>query len=333
MNLSKLALVTGATGFVGGHLATRLMREGWDVRLLIKNKEKLTPALCKADTILGNLNSEQALAHAVREVSVIFHCAANVATWDSAVMYNATNVEGVQNLLNAIKSENPTVSRLVHLSTMDVYGFPPAPCNEQCPIHPSGFGYGDSKRLGEMRVQEFCTTNNIPFTILRPGNVIGAKSQFIERIGEALTSGIMLTIDKGSANAGLLYIDNLLDYMLWAAHAENAKSQCYNVRDDYDVNWATFLEIFGQKLGRPGRIINMRFGVADRISTVLAAFHQRCLPRKEPLLHPLLVRLFGRTCGHSAEKIRTDSGLTSRIGFEEAMDVSARWFLDNYARR
>ena len=49
---------------------------------------------------------------------------------------------------------------------------------------------------------------------------------------------------------------------------------------------------------------------------------------REPLLHRLLVRVFGRTCGHSAEKIRTQSGLVGKVGLDEAMDRSVRWYLE-----
>lgn len=326
----KTILVTGATGFIGGHLAERLVGEGRSVRLLVRDRNRLSAALRQgvADIVEGDLADIPALERAVRGVSVIYHCAANVSTWDKAEAYHAANVQGVENLLQAIEKENPDLSRLVHISTVDVYGFPVEPCTEQCKTAESGFGYGDSKRLGEALVQDFCSAHHIPFTIIRPANVIGPRSQFISRIGDELKSGVMLTVDGGRANAGFVYIDNLLDYLVWAAGAEKAIGQRYNVRDGYDADWKGFLTVFRKAIKGRGLIINLPFGAANAAARAIEGFYRLFLPGHEPLLHPLIVRIFGRTCGHSAEKIRADSAMQSSVGFDEAMEKSIRWFLE-----
>jgi nucleoside-diphosphate-sugar epimerase len=325
----SVALVTGATGFIGGRLAERLVHQGVSVRLLVRDAKRLAPSLRGVkDVITGDLGDGRALGLAVRGAAVIYHCAANVSTWDTAEGYQAANILGVKNLLRAISQENPRLSRLVHVSTVDVYGFPKEPCNEQCKTTPSGFGYGDSKRLGEIMVRDFGAASGNPYTIIRPANVIGPGSPFIGRIGDALESGVMLTINGGRANAGFIYIDNLVDYLIWAADAGNAVGKCYNVRDQYDVDWATFLARFRKLIKGRGLVIDLPFGAANSVAQLIEAFYQEFLPSHEPLLHRLLVRLFGRTCGHSAEKIRADSGLKGRVGFDEAMERSIQWFLE-----
>lgn len=321
--------MTGATGFIGGSLSRRLVAEGWSVRLLVRDASKLPPALHDAEVVVGDLADPQALERAVADVEVIFHCAANVNTWDSDKAYYAANVTGANNLLDAIIEVKPPLERFVHLSTVDVYGFPQAPCDEECPTAVSGFGYGDTKLQGENLVRGLGDAHNIPYTILRPCNVFGPESQFIRLIGKELMSGVMIRIDGGRSNAGLLYIDNLIDYMLWAARAQNAIRQCYNVRDSYDASWARFLEAFGKGLGKRGFIVNLPFGAADAIAKGSRALHRTVLPTREPLLHPLLVRIFGRTCGHSAAKIRAASAMESRIGFDQAMQKSVEWFRTN----
>jgi len=331
---SKRALVTGATGFIGGRLAQRLVEDGWWVRLLVRDPGRVsTPLHAAAELVEGDLRDIAALCCAVRNTTVIFHCAANVRTWDTWDAYYASNVVGVKNLLDAIGRENPGLSRLVHLSTVDVYGYPTAPCGEQCTTGGGAFGYGRSKSLGEALVRENGDALRIPYAILRPCNVIGPGSQFIVRIGDELRRGVMLEIDGGHANAGLLYIDNLVDRMLWAARAASAVGQCFNVRDNYDVSWAMFLEQFRKAIGGKGIIINLPFPVASAIAHGLEGFHRAFLSSREPLLHPLLVYIFGRSCGHSAQKIRAASGNGDRIGFDEAMKRSVQWFLETSASR
>lgn len=334
-----VALVTGATGFIGRRLAERLVEDGWSVRLLVRDPNKLAPTLRSIqDIVVGDLSDEETVARAVRNVNVIFHCAANVSTWDAWEGYYTTNVLGVNNLMNAIANDNSELSRLVHLSTVDVYGFPISPCDEMCMPTAGGFSYGETKLLGESLVKEHGDRIGISYTIIRPANVIGPGSQFIERIGGELKSGIMLTVGGGLANAGLVYIDNLVDYLIWAAGAEKAHCECYNIRDNYDVTWATFLGKFRTAIGGKGIIVNLSFPIADAIAWGFETFYTVFHLSREPMLHRLLVRFFGRTCGHSAEKIRRDSDYVAKVEFDEAMERSCRWFLeqsqhgDSYSR-
>lgn len=327
------ALVTGATGFVGASLAKRLLDEGWHVRVLVRDVRRLDGALALAcDVIAGDLANRQALALAVCGTQVIFHCAANVATWDTAEAYEQANVEGVRNLLQAIAAAPLALPRLVHVSTVDVYGYPEFPADENSPLPGAGFGYGESKRRGEVLLRERCPEMGIAWTVIRPGNVIGPGSQFIERIGTELKSGLMLTINGGKAHAGLIYVDNLIDCMLWASRAEAAIGQTYNVRDPLDVNWAGFIAEFRKAIDSKGWVIDLPFFLADIVAVIVERFYRIFLPNREPILHRLLVRIFGRTCAHSADKIQAHGGPRARVGFTEAVARSARWFLDQRGR-
>lgn len=330
----SVALVTGATGFIGKRLAEKLVEEGRPVRLLVRNPERLALSLrSRCDLVVGDLLDENSLARAVKQTDVIFHCAANVRTWDTWESYYAVNVLGVKNLMNAVIRLNPGLSRLVHLSTVDVYGFPISPCDETCETSGADFGYGKTKLLGESLVREYGDSAGISYTVIRPSNVFGPGSQFVTRIGRELKSGLMLKIDGGRTNAGLVYIDNLVDYLLWAATAAQAHRECYNVRDNYDVTWADFLNRFKTTIRGKGIVINMPYSFAETIAGGFETVHNIFFPTKEPLLHRLLVRIFGRTCGHSAEKIRRDSGCAMNVGFDEAMERSCQWFLEHYASK
>lgn len=337
-------MVTGASGFIGGRLAARLLAAGWKVRLLVRKPEKLDPAVsAQCVVVTGDLSDLAALRRAMSGSDVVFHCAANVSTWDSWERYADANVTGLENLLNvliSIRGSGKEVvasratgtlarpMRLVHLSTMDVYGFPVAPCTEEDETRASGFGYGDSKRIGEMLVSRTCRAHAVPFTIFRPGNVIGPGSQFIVRIAPELRSGLMLKIGRGRANAGLIHVDNLIDYLMWAATDDAALGQCYNLRDDYDVSWSDFIDALRKGVAGSGLVLDLPYPVANGLATVTEALHRVLAPRHEPLLHRLLVRFFGRTCGHDASKVRAHSGIVGRIGFEQAVEQSVQWYLD-----
>ncbi len=321
-------LVTGATGFVGMRLAEMLLDRGARVRVLVRDPARLNRRLAAdCDILTGDLARPDSLASAVSGVSHVYHCAANVSTWDQEAAYVSANVTGVASLVAAIAAHNPDLTRLVHVSTVDVYGFPRQPCDESCPAPGGTFGYGRTKAEGERLLRERATAAGIPWTIIRPANVIGPRGQFAERLGAELRKGLMVTIDGGRCNAGLIHVDNLVRYLLWAGAADAAVGQVFNARDDYDVSWADFIGALRLAIQGRGLVINLPFWLAEAIGRGLGGLWRGLRLPGEPLLHPLIVRILGRSCGHSAEKIRRCSGFGSQIGFDEAVSDMARWLL------
>lgn len=323
--MSSAVLVTGATGFIGGNLARRLVREGHAVRLWVRDPQRLMPDLRGLPIVVGDLGNPEARSQALQGAGRIFHCAANVRTWDRWAAYHEVNVAGVQKLVDGIIAQGPPFPRLIHLSTMDVYGFPLLPCDESCMPTGGEFGYGRSKWLGEQIVQAQCRAAGIPFTILRPGNVVGPGSQFIIRMGKELRRGLLMTLDGGQIHAGLLDVDNLVEYLLWASESPRALGECFNVRDPGEVTWGQFIQDFKRAIAGRGWVIDLPFAVAEGLAYLSAGVLGRVLPG-EPLLHPLLVRLFGRTCGHSISKLQAASGFVGSVSYPESMRRSVRWF-------
>lgn len=320
-------LVTGGSGFLGGHLVRRLLDDGYRVRLLIRTPSALSEEwIHQCEIIQGSLADVDALAKAVSDVSIVFHCAGNVKTWDKWEAYYEANVSGVQNLLQAISAANPALLRLVHVSTADVYGFPEQPCDEHALTPPTNFGYGESKRLGEDLVKRMCREHHIPFTIARPTNIIGPGSQFIERMGQALRLGVMLTVDGGRQNAGIVYVENLVDYLVWAAQDDASRGECYNMRDAYDVTWMEFVAAFRTAVNGRGLVLNLPYWAAMCVAHWTQTAYKLLPMSAEPFLHPLLVNIFGRTCGHDASKLMARSGLTRGVGFDEALRRSVIWY-------
>lgn len=329
--MESTVLVTGATGFVGGRLAQMLLDDGIRPRLLVRSAQRLPrPLRDQCELVVGSLTDAAALAEAVQGVEQIYHCAANVNTWDSEAAYREANVEGVRNLLAAITRHNPRLKRLLQVSTVDVYGYPDEPADEGRELAPSAFGYGDSKRQSEELIRDWGAQQGIAYSIIRPCNIIGPGSQFIDVIGQELRSGLMITIDRGRANAGLVYVDNLIRFMRWAAEAEAAVNETYNVRDDYDIDWGTFIADYRAAIGGSGHLVNLPYGLANAIAASMEFVYRGLGLKSEPMLHRLLIAMFGKTCAHSAAKIRAASGLQMEVGYKEALQRSAQWFIDEY---
>lgn len=318
--------ITGATGFVGTHLARRLVQCGARVRVLVRDEARLDPVLARACTVVqGDLLEMAALRELVGPAQWVFHCAANVATWGRESDYLRVNVQGVQKLFDALRDAPVAKRRLVHLSTVDVYGFPELAADEEMKLEPVAFHYGESKRQGDVLVRRLSAEHGLPCTVLRPCNVVGPGSPFVLRIGAALRSGLMLSVDGGRHHAGLVDIENLVDVILWSGLAPVACGQVYNVRDPWSVSWAQFVADLRRGTGLGGRVLNMDYRLAKPLAALVAAPWHWLGLAAEPPLHPLIVEIFGRTCGHSIAKLQAHGAVLGQVDYASSIRASLRW--------
>ncbi len=166
-------LVTGAGGFVGGHLVTYLKSQGQNVRALVRNANEV--ALYQAlgvDVVVGDLRDFDSLKKAVAGISGIYHIAAmfRKAGLPDQEFYDI-NVTGTKNLLDIAIANN--VKRFIHCSTVGVHGHvevPPA--NEDSPFAP-GDHYQKSKLEGEELALSYFKEGLISGTIIRPAMIYG----------------------------------------------------------------------------------------------------------------------------------------------------------------
>src|SRR6266699_5144961 len=132
-----LALVTGATGFLGSHVARVLTEQGADLRLLVRPTSDLRNLddLKHADLVVGDLRVPASISKALSGCDVVFHVAADYRLWvrDPGEMYRS-NVEGTRAMLEAARKNN--VRRVVYTSSVATMGFTSngQPADEESPV-------------------------------------------------------------------------------------------------------------------------------------------------------------------------------------------------------
>lgn len=170
-------LVTGASGFVGSHVAQKLVEAGHEVRVLRRaiSPTRLLEGL-PLETEIGDVTDPASLDQAVRGCEAVFHVAGLVAFWrgNNEALYKV-NVEGTRNIVSACLQNR--VRRLIHTSSVAAIGFPPngQPGDETLPYN-WGFlriPYCDTKKMAEEEVRKGIA-QGLDAVILNPAVVFGA---------------------------------------------------------------------------------------------------------------------------------------------------------------
>jgi predicted dehydrogenase/nucleoside-diphosphate-sugar epimerase len=228
-------LVTGASGFLGGHVVERLSPNG-PVRAMTRLISRARP-MAGVQWIQCDLGNEQELRGALNGIETVFHCAALAGPPGSLQEYEEANVNGTVRL--ARLAAEAGVKTLVYVSSLAVYGIPKgrgpdvdetAPYDERAAER--GF-YTQSKLAAERALREYAAAQSSPrVIILRPGSIYGPGAA-LPTGNLQLPSSLKRPIIAGSPRVptALVYIENVIDAMLAAAKSNVPTGSIYNVVD------------------------------------------------------------------------------------------------------
>ncbi len=320
------AVVTGASGFLGGRLAEMLVARGDEVTVLARPTADLRHLRGVAVRVAeGDLRDEASLQRAVRGCTHIFHCAACSTDWAPLRTYVEANVTGTRNLLAAAKSE-PDLQRFLHVSTTDVYGYPKVPCREDGPLVETALPYNQTKLQGDRLVWAAMRDGGLKATIVRPGTIYGPRGKdFTTDIAGLLRQRLMAVIDDGAAPGGFMYVDNVAQAMIDAATSQNTVGKAYNLVDGTGASWRQYLTMFAERLGTKPPWIRLSFRSAMALAGAMEAPHRFLRLPGKPLLTRHAVYLLARDGEFPIEAARRDFGFQAAISMEEGLRRSVEW--------
>ncbi|MCW8096121.1 type I polyketide synthase [Streptomyces tauricus] len=319
-------LVTGASGFIGGHLTRRLTEHGHRVRVLVREgSDRSAFAGVDVEVAVGDLNDRESLRRATSGVRHVYNCAGLSADWGPWEEFRRVNVDGSRNLVEAAHHAG-TVERLVHLSTTDVYGYPVTPCDESAEPKDIGLPYNRSKLLGERAVRQAAERTGLPVTVVRPVSVYGPRSKdFVIEIATLLLSRQMVYVRGGAVPAGLVYVGNLVDGMIAACTSETAVGKAYNMRDPDPTTWREYVEALARGLGVRPPAFSLPTPVARGVAAVSERLYGALGIKSRPVLTRHAVHLFDRDQSYAIDRARDDFGFKSEVGFEEGIALTLAW--------
>ncbi|MBI4477657.1 MAG: NAD-dependent epimerase/dehydratase family protein, partial [Acidobacteria bacterium] len=220
-------LVTGATGFTGGHLARHLAAAGYAVRALVRRPE-VGEDLVRAgiELCIGDITDAAAIERAVDHVDVAFNIAALYRESGlPAARYRAVNAEAVAGLVNAAASAG--VRRVVHCSTVGVHGdVERPPAGEDAPFKPGDI-YQETKLEGERLARDASEKRGIELTIVRPSGIYGPGDRRLLKLFRGVARRRFVTLGSGEIFYHLTYIDDLVEGFRLCAETPGAAGRTY----------------------------------------------------------------------------------------------------------
>lgn len=243
------ALVTGATGFIGGHLAETLVKEGYEVRVLARQTSD-TSLLKKLDVeiIDGDIRDAGAMNKAVRDCQCVYHLAAKT-TKDHLTKkeYDAHNVEGTKIIAQA--ALHAGVSRLVYASTVGVYGTARnSSIDENTAPNPDSY-YRETKLGGEKEVLRLYRDSGLPVVVARFGSVYGPGSRNWVDVCRKIAKGNFRIIGTGENYDHMVYVDDLVEGVRRCGEVKDVEGRTYIITGPEPAKLRQVLEMIAEELG------------------------------------------------------------------------------------
>lgn len=319
-------LVTGATGFTGGHLVRRLRQVGHRVRAFVRPGANVQLLLDQGvEVIQGDLTRSADVARAVEGVWKIFHIAAVFRTAghpDS--YYYDVNVGGTENVLEAARRQG--VERVIHCSTIGVHGnVIEVPSTEESPYNPGDI-YQVTKLAGEQAARD-AFAKGLPGTVVRPSSIYGPGDLRMLKLFRTVHNRSFRMFGSGDVFFHMVYIDDLVDGMLLSAEKPEALGQVFILAGPRYLTLDEMVTLVANAVGVPAPKGKLPLWP---LMMAAAACEAVCRPlRVEPPLYRRRADFFRNNRAFSCEKARRVLGYEPRVDPREGILQTARWYFEN----
>jgi len=321
-------LVTGGTGFTGSCLVEYLIDKGHHISVLDNQKGLFYDHLINkgASIILGSVTDRDTVKKSLEDVQGVFHLAAAFRQINvSRKTYWDINVEGTRIICE--ESLKKPLQKFVYCSTQGIHGdIKNPPGNEDSPIVPVDY-YQYTKYEGEKVIKEF-TSKGLKSVIIRPTAIYGPgdPERFLYLFHFA-RKGKFYMFGSGKAFYHPVYIDNLCDGFYAAWESDKINAEVYIIADKDYFTIKELVKKIGQSMGIKVKFIHLPF-FPLYIAACLCEFIYKPF-KKSPPLFRRRVDWFRQNRAFKIDKARQELNYNPRIGIEEGLKRTAKWYKDN----
>jgi nucleoside-diphosphate-sugar epimerase len=320
-------LVTGATGFTGGHLVQRLKALGYEVRAMVRSADRAR-ALQQSgvSTVIADVARPETLPAAVAGVEVVYHVAAlyrQAGLPPSA--YRTVNAEGPGRLVEAAATAG--ARRVVHCSTVGVHGdveHPPA--EEDAPLRPGDI-YQETKLEGEYRASEAAARAGIELVIARPSGIYGPGDRRLLKLFRGVARRRFIVLGSGRVFYHLTYVTDVAEGLRLCGDVPRAAGRTYILAGPGVTTLNELLAITAEEAGTtPPRIYlpAWPFWVAGAAAEIV------CRPFGiEPPIYRRRVDFFTKSRAFRFERARGELGYEPAVSLREGIRKTLAWYREH----
>ena len=322
----QTVMLTGATGFIGSHIAERLLRENACVHLWVRRRNYLVASLERAGAMVysGHPNDRATLKESLQGADSVIHCAGAVRALNEEQYFEA-NIGLTQRILELLKA--PQV--MILISSQAAAG-PSGPCmslSEDAVPHPVSH-YGRSKLAAEERVKQWGAANGGNFTILRPAVVYGPGEKDLYNYFKWIKRGLLPLFDRGRQQISIIHVEDLVS-AISASSRHSPSGEVYFVSNDHacslkDIGYAIREAFHKTRLVD----LNLPLLVLDSLAFLLDA--ASLVTRKPAILSRekvLEIKQSAWLCSNG--KVKEKLGWKPRIPLKEGIRLTAEWYVEH----
>jgi nucleoside-diphosphate-sugar epimerase len=315
--------LTGATGFVGKHLAASLIADGAQVRALVHPSSD--PAAVRklgVEAISGDVRDIAAVRYALADCGMIYHLAGLVpGKGRTRADYHAVNVQGTENVVRAAVEAG--VQHLVHCSTVAVHGLPHrTPADEEAPLTPENV-YGATKLKGERVVLRFVREHGLSAIITRLTPLYGRGDFRCLKLFRDVASGRIVVIGSGRFRYHLTYIDDAVAGLRLCGARGGSGGERFIIGGEELPTLNELLRMIADATGVDLRMIRL-----PAAPFALAAAVYRRLLGPFGIMPGLVDRLdfFTAERTYDVSKAKRELGFQSQVPLREGIGRTAAWY-------
>ncbi len=328
-HLHGAALVTGATGLLGSHIAEQLRKRGAAVVALTRpGSDTAFLDEIGVKCVEGDLSEPASLAAAARGVDTIYHAAARVGDWGPWEEFVRFSIDGTRNVLDAARSAG--VRRLVHVSSISAYGHvnDPVVLDESAPLGrclSRWSYYSRAKVEAEKLVWAAHQTGDVNVTVIRPSWLYGPRDRAtLARLITAIRRRKIKLLGGGENRLNVVHAANVAEACVLAACSDRAAGEAYNVCHDGVLTQRRYFNAIAAAIGEPEVTRRVPYGVAYRAAFLMECMGHLLKSTKPPLVTRYSVWLMGRRCFFECNKIKQQLGWSSTIGYEQGIPAAVK---------
>jgi nucleoside-diphosphate-sugar epimerase len=317
-------LVTGATGFTGGHLARRLVTAGHKVRALVRDPAAAS-GLTRGgiDIVAGDLRDPPSLDRALAGVEVVYNIAALYRQAGlPATRYREVNAQAVGEIVR--RAATAGARRVVHCSTVGVHGdveHPPA--NEDAPLRP-GDVYQQTKLEGERLGRDAAERHGIELVIARPSGIYGPGDRRLLKLFRGVARRRFVILGDGRIFYHLTYVDDLCDGFRLCGEVAQAAGRSYILAGAEVTTLNELVKVVAEEAGvpPPTRYLPVwPFWIAGALCEIV------CAPFGiEPPLYRRRVDFFTKSRAFDISRARRELGFEPRVTLGDGIRRTLAWY-------